>query len=347
MKLSARLSDLTADRDNNFNLMRLGAAAAVVLSHSFILSYNEPNSFPRGLGYLAVNCFFIMSGFLICKSVLTRRDIRGFYKARILRIYPALTIAILACVLIVGPLHTDLPLAGYFSNSETYHFLIKNSLLLFNVEPHLPAVFGSHGSEKMVNAPIWTLVFEIYLYLFIGLLGLITLKKGDQKTTLFIALLMVLSVVALAFYVYSITLHDFTNKLLADSVRFAGLFGIGASYYVCRKWIRLSPLILISLLATLVISIKFPTLHKAILYPILAYLLFYMAYIPRGFLLSFNRLGDYSYGVYIFAYPIQQSISHWNVGISTMELFISSFLLSLFFAVLSWHYVESKALSYS
>ena len=79
MKLSARLSDLTADRDNNFNLMRLGAAAAVVLSHSFILSYNEPNSFPRGLGYLAVNCFFIMSGFLICKSVLTRRDIRGFY----------------------------------------------------------------------------------------------------------------------------------------------------------------------------------------------------------------------------------------------------------------------------
>lgn len=346
MNLTARLSDLTGNRDNNFNLMRLGAAAAVVLSHSFILSYNEPNSIPRGIGYLAVNCFFIMSGFLVCGSMLNRRDVKEFYKARILRIYPALIFATIACVLVVGPLHTSLSLPDYFSNSGTYAFLLKNSVLLLNVEPYLPAVFGAHGPEFMVNAPIWTLVFEVYLYMFTGLLGLVTLKKPDQNSKLFTSLIITFSTIALVLYIYSITQRGFSSKLLEHSARFAALFGIGATFYVSRRLIQLSPLILVALIAVLVISVKFPTLHKVLLYPILAYVLFYIAYIPRGFLLSFNRLGDYSYGVYIFSYPIQQSISHWYVGVSTIELFLSSLSVSLFLAVLSWHFIENRALKF-
>jgi len=87
-----------------------------------------------------------------------------------------------------------------------------------------------------------------------------------------------------------------------------------------------------------------PFLHKAILYPIIAYVLFYLAYIPKGFLLKFNQLGDYSYGMYIFAYPVQQSISHWYTDISTIELFLSSFSLSLLLAIFSWHVIEDRAL---
>jgi hypothetical protein len=49
MKFTAQLSDLTDSRENNFNLMRLGAAMAVVLSHSFILSNSETNSIPGDL----------------------------------------------------------------------------------------------------------------------------------------------------------------------------------------------------------------------------------------------------------------------------------------------------------
>jgi len=344
MNLSAQLSDLTSDRANNFNLMRLGAAAAVVLSHSFILSYNEPNSIPRGIGYLAVNCFFIMSGFLVCKSVLQRRAIGDFYKARALRIYPALILAILLCVFLVGPLNTQASLLEYFSNSGTYTFLVKNSLLVFGVEYNLPEVFRSRGPERMVNAPIWTLVFEVYLYLFLGLLGALSLKKNESETKLFNTLLVVLSSLAFCLYVYSITLSNFESKFFEHSVRFAALFGIGSVFYIGRHKIKLSPLILLASIFALAISIKLPFLHKAILYPIIAYALFYLAYIPKGFLLKFNRLGDYSYGMYIFAYPIQQSIAHWSTDISTIELFLSSFTLSLLLAVFSWHAIENKAL---
>jgi len=161
---------------------------------------------------------------------------------------------------------------------------------------------------------------------------------------LFLASIVVLSAIALGLYIYDITQGQFDHKLLSDSVRFSALFGIGATFYVCREWIILSPTIFVVLLALLGLTIKFPFWHKAVIYPILAYVLFYMAYIPKGYLLRFNQLGDYSYGVYIFAYPIQQSVFHWFPEVSTFALFASSFLASLFFAIFSWHLLESKAL---
>jgi peptidoglycan/LPS O-acetylase OafA/YrhL len=108
--------------------------------------------------------------------------------------------------------------------------------------------------------------------------------------------------------------------------------------------VKLSPWILLILISILAISLKMPFLHKTIFYPMLAYVLFYLAYIPKGLLLKFNHIGDYSYGTYILAYPIQQSIVHWYPGIATAELFLSSLSATLILAALSWHFIESKAL---
>ncbi len=343
MKFSASLSHVADTRDNNFNLMRLGAAIAVVLSHSFILSYNEPNSIPRGLGYLAVNCFFIMSGFLVCKSLLAHSRVRDFYRARVLRIYPALFCAALFCVFIVGPLNTTLPLFDYFTDSNTYRYLLKNSTLVFGIDYYLPSVFTNTGSIQTVNAPLWTLFFEIYLYLLIGLLGFFFIKQ--ENNTVFSVAVIALSSLALGLYIYSITAEQFEPKLANNSVRFAALFGIGATFYLARKFIKLTPWVLLALILALVISIKLPAFHKAVLYPILAYVLLYLAYVPKGVLLKFNAMGDYSYGVYIFAYPIQQWLVTLWPNISTPTLFFSSGAASLLLAVFSWHIVERKALS--
>jgi peptidoglycan/LPS O-acetylase OafA/YrhL len=123
-------------------------------------------------------------------------------------------------VLVVGPLHTSAPLSEYFTALDTYKFLLKNSLLIFVLEHHLPSVFNTSGPASMVNAPLWTLVFEVYLYLLIGLLGALFLRSGSGSTRLFKVLLMSLSCVALAFYIYNITTQGFDSKLLEHCVRF-------------------------------------------------------------------------------------------------------------------------------
>lgn len=326
--------------------MRFGAAVAVVLSHSYILTHNEPNSIPRSMGYLAVNCFFVMSGFLICKSVTERKSTAQFYIARILRIYPALVIGVLITIFVIGPLQTTGTLSEYFQDKQTYNFLVKNCLLIFGIEYHLPSVFTGVGVGAIVNAPLWTLVFEVYLYLFSGLLGALLLRKKHGNPKLFCWFVIVLSLFALIFHVYNITVQSFDSHLFRNSIRFAAFFGIGASFYVMRHSVKLSPWILIFLLFALVASIKLPVFHAAIMYPILAYTLLYAAYIPKGQLLKFNQVGDYSYGIYIFAYPIQQSFANYFPDISTLILFLASLATTLLLAMLSWHFVESKALQF-
>ena len=70
----------------------------------------------------------------------------------------------------------------------------------------------------------------------------------------------------------------------------------------------------------------------------------YFVYIPKGILLSFNRLGDYSYGLYIFAYPIQQSLVNGYPTIETGALLVLSLIISLLLAIFSWHLLENKML---
>ncbi len=88
--------------------------------------------------------------------------------------------------------------------------------------------------------------------------------------------------------------------------------------------------------------------YKPIFFPLynllLGYIVLYLAYIPTGFIRNFNKLGDYSYGVYIYAFPIQQSVAALIPNISVATMFMYSFSITLIFAICSWHFIEKPAL---
>jgi len=96
-------------RDNNFNLVRLAAATAVVVSHSFALATGDPAAEPLWstlgitLGGLAVVAFFMTSGYLVGGSLLSNGQPIRFAVARALRIYPGLWVALLLTVFVLGP----------------------------------------------------------------------------------------------------------------------------------------------------------------------------------------------------------------------------------------------------
>lgn len=326
--------------------MRVGAALAVIVSHSFILTGNEPNQIPRILGFFAVNCFFIISGFLVCKSLLSRPGLPAFLWARVLRIYPALAIAVLLCVFIIGPLHTRLDLSAYFASAQTWRFLLNNTTLLTGgVEYYLPGVFTSPIGETKVNAPLWTLFYEIYMYLGLGLLALLLRPTASlHRFEVFRYGLLLITIACFVGFILDIGYRLFREPVYAHLVRFGYFFAMGACLYLFRGRIKLSP----QLLFLFLILITASTLHRisfnATTYLFLGYILLYLAYIPRGWWLNYNRLGDYSYGLYIFAYPIQQSIVQWFPNSSTLMVFLTSLTITLGLAVLSWHLLEQHAL---
>lgn len=126
-------------RDNNFNLIRLLAALAVMVSHSFALALGggsfEPFRSSLGMspGMIAVDVFFATSGFLVTASLLSRRNPIEFIRARGLRIFPGLLVVLALTVFVLGPVFTSLPLSTYFTEWETYRYLVKCLTLITGV----------------------------------------------------------------------------------------------------------------------------------------------------------------------------------------------------------------------
>jgi peptidoglycan/LPS O-acetylase OafA/YrhL len=119
--------------ENNILLIRFTAATLVVFSHSFPLAFGtgvaEPPAplIPTSFGTIGVSVFFVISGLLISRSYAERRQIWRFLWARVLRIYPALVVAVLFCAAVVGPLFTSLPVSDYLWRSATASFVTRNA----------------------------------------------------------------------------------------------------------------------------------------------------------------------------------------------------------------------------
>ena len=184
-----KLSSFTNGRDNNFNIIRILAALAVLVSHSFILTGigAEPIKAVTGitLGGMAVDVFFITSGFLVSASLLTRRSIPEYLCARALRIFPAMLVVTGLTVFCLGVCFTDIPLLSYFTAPATYKYLFKNSTLIAGVVFHLPGVFEHNPLKGEVNGPIWSIPFELRFYALLAFIWVILRAARENRSRLF------------------------------------------------------------------------------------------------------------------------------------------------------------------
>jgi peptidoglycan/LPS O-acetylase OafA/YrhL len=334
------LSELdTGGRDNNYNLLRLTAAFLVIVTHSYAITGRQ-NSEPLyplahdaffSLGMLAVYVFFMISGYLVTKSFVSRHSLAAYAEARILRIYPALIVAVLFSMA-VGAWFTTWPIGPFLAHPQTHRFALYNMTLLnYRIAFVLPGVF-EHHPYPLVNGSLWTLPSEVRMYAAVGLLGALGLLR--RRWTFALGLGAIVAA-ALAFGGNAIP--------FLGAFRLAPFFAVGACAYVFRAVIPVSTPLLVLLAAGVVASAGTPWL-KPMVYVTLAYGTFWFAYVPGGFLRRFNRLGDYSYGTYIFAFPIQQTIRAVFPGVTPMQMVALAFAATLPLAALSWHFLEHPML---
>lgn len=344
-----KLSDLVGGRNNNFNLIRLSAAVMVLFSHSYALAVGSSSAEPWlqfGItpGSVAVDIFFITSGFLVTGSLIERKELCSFVMARVLRIYPALLIVVALTVLVLGAYFTTLPLETYFSAGETFKYWEKNSTLVRGSYGYLPAVFENNPFKRAVNGSLWTMPWEVQMY--IVLLGIgVAAKFSKWKVWIWKGL--VISIFLGVAVIYLMTYFSGSIGVIKDVrvLRLFFMFFMGASFFALKERVYIGHWIAFSLLLGAILAIFF---GKPVFLPIytlaVGYIVLYFALLPKGKIRNFNKLGDYSYGVYIYAFPIQQSIVAIEPGISGPNLFIIAFPCVLLCSMLSWHYVEKRCL---
>jgi len=168
--------------DNFFTPLRLLFASLVVIGHAFAIALRDATMEPQILyhytfSYLAVNLFFIVSGFLVTKSMVYRGDAPSFISARGLRIFPALIAHVLFVMFVIGPLATKSSLGAFFSHPDWYLQPLK-VLTFYETNMTMPRIFETNG-EPFGSVPLWTLRYEVLAY--IGTLGVFSLGLLRKK----------------------------------------------------------------------------------------------------------------------------------------------------------------------
>jgi peptidoglycan/LPS O-acetylase OafA/YrhL len=334
------LGDLDRGRDNNFNLIRLLAAIAVLVSHAWPIALgpesDEPLEVMTGytLGTLAVWIFFAISGYFIAASFVRSRSTFDFLAARALRLFPGLLVSVLVVTLVMGPLVSDLGLRVYVLHHDTWAAIVRN-VTLVRPKYTLPGVFEGNPYPA-VQGSIWTLIHEVLCYGLVFLAGIAGLLHRRRAMTVAI-------VVWLALWLLPAIVDLQMPMPVMQTRELSFPFVLGMTFWVWRD--RL-PLSILGVLATMALAtaLKGTSLYFGALCLSLTYTTFWVAYVPKGLIRSFNRLGDYSYGMYIYAFPIQ-GLAVWMFGpLSALENIALSLPLTLLCSVLSWHLVERPAL---
>jgi len=352
-------------RDNNFDFLRLIAAIIVVFHHNMIYSI-LPTVFGIvpvsniDFGFLGVMTFYVISGYLIAGSWDNRENALKFLSARILRVVPGLIMVSLFTILIIGPLLTSLSLNEYFSKNPWPYLSI--ACIIYIPGPTLPGVIlPSYIGNSGINIPLWIIPFLFKSYLLLFALGVLGALK-DKRILLFVFVLGAY----VAFYtkgVFSATLVTYTSvvfnffswlgirSLLVSLFVFENdyplFFLMGTLMYYYRdsiKYDRNSALVLFVL--WILSSYTYFWLPVSIF--LLPYVVLTLAHIRIPFVHNVGSLfGDLSYGIYIFAFPIQMVVFKY-FGVNRLNYDFLAFLLNMILvlpvAYISWHYVESRAL---
>jgi peptidoglycan/LPS O-acetylase OafA/YrhL len=325
--------DFNDGRKNNFDFLRMVAALLVITSHAYPLSGSKSGDFMEtltngeiSLGRLGVIVFFVISGFLISQSWVRKPRITIFVKSRLLRLFPGALVAVLLTVFMLGPLITKLSVKDYFVNVQTYNYL--TNAFLIKITYNLPGVFEANSYQNVVNGSLWTIPIEIKCYLVVLVLGIVKMLRFKWVNFLLCFGSLLLGIV-----------HH--NDLLLLFTFFAA----GMAFYAFKDVILIHhSWLIVSLLALMILN-YYQNIQLGTVF--LAYLIFYLSFSPQIRLWSFGKYGDFSYGTYIYAFPIQQLITMLCGGVMNPYLnMLITIPLVLLLAVLSWYLIEKPCLAW-
>lgn len=335
-----KLSQILDPKQNNLNMLRLLAAAAVVISHAvFLQSGHKADEILSGttyynLGDHAVNVFFVLSGLTVAASLMRSPSTAEFLVARGLRIFPALAVCA-ALLVLLGAIVTICTPERFLADTRVWRYGL-NTLLLGSAATGLPGVFEGNPHPSVMNASIWTLKYEVACYVILALIGF----SGLLRKRRFIFLLALSWGITAGFLLVR---SGHAALPIDQAARFWLCFSFGVGLYVFRDDVPLSIVGVLALGFTLWMAIG--TEWERIISPFATgYGAVWLAKMPIGRFRDLTNKMDLSYGIYIFGWPITQTLVLERPDLGVHAVVMISLILSASIAVPSWFLVERPAL---
>ena len=358
------IGDSLSNRNNSLNFLRLFLACVVLFSHAagiagfhfWVLMINQTSA-----AEVALYGFFAISGYLIAESVERHSPI-GYLWRRCRRIFPGFIFCLLLTAFLFGVLawthgnHPGQGISFYFNAQESPFKYVVKTALLDNPYWYQHTIAGTPISYIPAwNGSIWSLYFEFLCYLLLlGLALLGILKRRMLALLSSISLWILVSVITITPSLsahFNFLLRHPTEQLL----RFFTIFLCASVMYLFREkipdsgWLALAciPIYLVGILLPL--GGRLPTAQFTPIDIFIPFLIYPVLWC--GIHLPFRRVGsknDYSYGIYIFGWPITELVITWNMqrfGVLPFELLC--FACTIPFAAMSWWLIEKRSINFS
>jgi peptidoglycan/LPS O-acetylase OafA/YrhL len=340
----SKIKDLSVGRLNNFDFIRFILASLVMFSHVYLLSFGQRDFIYKltnnelDIGDICVGCFFIISGFFITQSFEKYNNIRKYYKARFCRIYPGLITVVIFTTFIMGPIISIEPIKKYLLSLETYKYMISRLVPIYGTHT-LPGVFINNVSTA-INGSLWSISPEIWCYIGISILGILNILK-IRLLILFTWNILIVVIIIINY----LNLPDLSTiyYIIYKFIMVVAFFLSGSLFYLYRDIIDLNIRNNFLSLLILLVLIYFEFYILSILL-ITPYLLFCFAYSKKIRIYNFAKYGDFSYGIYIYGFFIQQTIVNYklkfNIRLNFFIEFLIPYIITILFAILSWNLIE-------
>jgi peptidoglycan/LPS O-acetylase OafA/YrhL len=330
-------------RANNFGSLRLLFAGLVILAHApELVDGNRSRELltqvfgTLSFGEVAVDGFFLVSGYLITASYRDKRSFAAYVMRRVLRIYPAFVVASLLCIAVVAPLA-----GGNLAAASPLETLLRLSLLLM---PVVPGAFAELP-YPLLNGAMWTIPCEFGCYLLLGLVGT---ARALRRRGRYLALLAGLGALLALRWLYLPVGHPGDALgALSEMIRLTFMFSCGGAFRLfadriayTRRGAGLAALLLLPLMFI-------PPLAEPAFAILGGYLIFWFAFAVRPNALSrATAQVDPSYGLYLYAWPVQNLLVARMPGSSPWTVALLTLAAAIPLGLLSWYLIERPMLQY-
>lgn len=336
----------TVGRNQRFDMFRVLFACLVILAHAPELTdgnrnrelWNRWTHSGNTFGTVAVDGFFLLSGFLIVQSWQHNPEILNFLRKRMLRIVPGFVVASVLSVLIIGLLAPGVP---HFFRNLGRPFV--KSMLVFGVPVTPPLLPGM--PYPVANGSFWTLPYEVRCYCLVSVLGICTVvRRPAIWLSVTIGLLLGTAVPEITSQWHWHLRTETLSGTVANDFHLTASFFVGGCFYLFHEWIKFRRLFALAaggvLLAVRLLS---PEHLEVAVIVFGGYLMFYLAQLPTDRFANMRRLPDLSYGIYLYGFPIESLWIWYRHGSPWVTAAVST-VLAAAMGWLSWHYVERPML---